>query len=422
MHNLRTLSLILACLTVITGGLLVGTAAVGGFSDARPTLDDYLRSREVADGQRLVLDVAVQQFEPGEAPGPTVYLVAAVHVGEQAYYDRLQAFLDTCDLVLFEGVGPYGTSAWQPDGDTERLELTQMRLRSLAAAVYGYWKEHGEAPATLDALATSGSADDAFLLSRLRADGWGNAMIYAPPSSDGKDKGVIMSFGADGEPGGEGLAADVRFADLPPLTASEKGTAQGIQTKLARALGLQFQLDAIDYDRAHFQRTDMSMDELERALRARGIESNDLFGMLQGSSPLVKIADLALTLLRMSSTMQHTVRAVLIKVVAISDEVMESAGGDQAGMMRVLIEDRNRHVLELLAEALEHSDAKRIAVVYGAGHLPDLAHRLEREFGYEPGETQWFTAFGADLSRTGMTAEQLDALMDQALEQIKSQR
>jgi hypothetical protein len=420
MPRLRLLSLLLVCLTIVTGALLVGTAAVGGFAEARPSLDEFLRTREENGGQRLLLDVAAQRFAPPRPGQPAVYLVAAVHIGEQAYYDKLQAFLDQRDLVLFEGVAPYGASDWRPRNQLDRVELTNMRLRSLAASLYGYWKEHGEAPATLDVLADSGSADEAHLLSRLRVDAWGNDIVYQPPRNG--DKGLIVSLGADGEPGGEGFDADLRFADMKPLSDLERGDAKGIQSKLAKALGLEFQLEAMDYDRQHFERSDMSMDELERALSKRGVVSDDLFGMLEGSSPLMRIADLALGLLRISNTMQETVRAVLIKVVSVSDEVMESAEAQQLGMMDVLIEGRNDKVMETLRQAVRRDNVETIAVFYGAGHLPDLAHRLRRDLGYEPGRTEWFTAFSADLSSTGMTAEQLDGLMEQVLEQVRAQR
>ncbi|MFG0252242.1 MAG: type II secretion system protein GspG [Phycisphaerales bacterium JB038] len=419
MRQIPILTILLACLTTVTGALLLGTAATGGFSSEGPSLDQFLRTREADGGRTLVLDIASQTYEPAEDAQPVVHLVAAVHVGSASYYRDLQTLLDECDLVLFEGVAPYGAGAWQPGNDDQRRQLTRMRLRSLAAAVFGYWQQHGEAPASLEALADAGSADEAALLSVLRNDGWGRAIVYLPPSE--ADKGAIMSLGADGVEGGEGTDADIRFADLPPLSGAEKGSARGIQDKLARALGLQFQLNAIDYDRDHFLRADMSMDEVERALEARGVLADDLFGLLNGSSPLAKIADLLFGLLRLSNTMQETVRAIIIKVVSLSDELMAASAAEQGDLMKVLIDDRNERVMEIFKKTLAGRDVESIAIFYGAGHLPDLATRLERDFDYRPGARRWFTAFSADLSRTGMTAEQLDALVDQALEQMRAQ-
>ena len=41
----------------------------------------------------------------------------------------------------------------------------------------------------------------------LPSDPWGNAYVYLPPSDDGRAR--VMSYGADGEEGGEGQDADI---------------------------------------------------------------------------------------------------------------------------------------------------------------------------------------------------------------------
>jgi len=47
----------------------------------------------------------------------------------------------------------------------------------------------------------------------LPADPWGNAYVYLVPGPDGIPY-VIFSYGADGEPGGEGEDADIASSDL----------------------------------------------------------------------------------------------------------------------------------------------------------------------------------------------------------------
>jgi len=44
-------------------------------------------------------------------------------------------------------------------------------------------------------------------------DPWGNPYYYTSPTADGKDY-EIVSYGADGEPGGTGKNADISSADL----------------------------------------------------------------------------------------------------------------------------------------------------------------------------------------------------------------
>ena len=46
----------------------------------------------------------------------------------------------------------------------------------------------------------------------LPKDGWGNDFIYLTPARDGRTSYEIISYGSDGEPGGEGFDADISSA------------------------------------------------------------------------------------------------------------------------------------------------------------------------------------------------------------------
>ena len=58
----------------------------------------------------------------------------------------------------------------------------------------------------------------------------------------------------------------------------------------------------------------------------------------------------------------------------------------------VIIGERNRAATEALQRAIE-SGHKRIAVLYGGGHMPDLGRRLREEFDLVPSQVQWITAW-----------------------------
>ncbi len=65
-------------------------------------------------------------------------------------------------------------------------------------------------------------------------------------------------------------------------------------------------------------------------------------------------------------------------------------------------------------------DLREIAIIYGAGHLPDLQKRLEDEMGYSPAGDTWLRAIKLDLSESGMTAkqaQQLRTMLRKSLEQ-----
>lgn len=71
-------------------------------SDSAP--ENYVRFVEPNDDQPGSLSTGVARFFD-ERTRTTLFLVGAVHIADPAYYARLQDVLDSCDEVLFEGVG-----------------------------------------------------------------------------------------------------------------------------------------------------------------------------------------------------------------------------------------------------------------------------------------------------------------------------
>ena len=58
----------------------------------------------------------------------------------------------------------------------------------------------------------------------------------------------------------------------------------------------------------------------------------------------------------------------------------------------VIIGERNRVATEKIKEAINRG-YKRIAVLYGGGHMPDLGRRLREELNMVPADVQWVTAW-----------------------------
>ncbi len=55
------------------------------------------------DSNTVQLQIALRKFTPPER-GPAVWLAGVMHIGEPEYYQRLQTFLDSQTVVLFEGI------------------------------------------------------------------------------------------------------------------------------------------------------------------------------------------------------------------------------------------------------------------------------------------------------------------------------
>lgn len=66
--------------------------------------ESYIQELRGVGGNPDALQTAIRRFDPVKGQGPSIYLVAAVHIGEKSYYEQLQRFLDKQDVVLYEGV------------------------------------------------------------------------------------------------------------------------------------------------------------------------------------------------------------------------------------------------------------------------------------------------------------------------------
>ena len=75
----------------------------------------YIRLVRGKSDQPIALDTAIVRFARKDGPaGPTVDLVAAVHVADGKYYDELNRRFQGYDVVLYELVAPAGTKI--PEG------------------------------------------------------------------------------------------------------------------------------------------------------------------------------------------------------------------------------------------------------------------------------------------------------------------
>ena len=73
----------------------------------------------------------------------------------------------------------------------------------------------------------------------------------------------------------------------------------------------------------------------------------------------------------------------------------EDAGGDVSlggTINRLLVEDRNKACIKVLQQQLT-AGKKKIAIFYGAAHMPDFDKRLKEDFGMKRTESEWLTAW-----------------------------
>ena len=98
--------------------------------------------------------------------------------------------------------------------DKAKVQTTKAQIANLESALAGYKLDVGKFPTTeqgLEALRTKPSGvehwDGPYLSKEVPMDAWGHPYVYKCPSQHGDYE--IVSYGADGQPGGENYDADV---------------------------------------------------------------------------------------------------------------------------------------------------------------------------------------------------------------------
>ena len=261
----------------------------------------FLRISRGADGRPAALETAVVRYSAQQPTGrqAQVDLVAAIHIGSDAYFETLNHLFQGYDAVLYELVAPP------------------------------------------------------------------NARI---PQPGGRPSGAI-------------------------------GTAQQGMTRL---LGLEFQLESINYRAPNFIHADLSPRQFAIAMQRRGeswwtiftklmqegmtrVESEgssssgggsevsfgDLFGMLFGSNRELRL------------------RRLLAEQFSDMKVLTAAFGGEEGSS---LITDRNAAALTVLKAELQRG-RRSIAIFYGAAHMDDFDRHLQQDFQMRPTETAWLEAW-----------------------------
>ncbi len=371
--------------------------------------------RQTATPNALSLEVAIKTFlaRREEGPATVVSLVGAVHLGERSYYGALQSLLDDHDLVLYEQVTDRprnaGLDTLHP-AERARVEATERRLELLVAAATRFRQDTGRIPATTGDLVTA--AQDPLAAARIAlalSDAWGRWIELAPGSEapDGDEPFRARSLGSDLAPGGEGSAADleVRAPEVGPFEPA------GLQKNMADALGLAFQLEAINYLGDRWRNCDVSVSELRALFEEQGSDASPLLEALSGGSLFEGAASRMLKLLGSTEGGRSAMKLVGIETLARADELMAAMPLGLEGWLEVLIDRRNDVVLEELAAVLEEEpELARVAVFYGAGHMADLEQRLVTGLELVPLEEVWLPAVVLEYEGAGLSRSHIDTL------------
>jgi len=374
------------------------------------TGQSYLRLDEDSEGLELMLAVRTLRADRPDAPSTTVSLVSVIHVGEARYYDELAKLLAEHDVVLFEQVGgrvalPAGAEG-VPWSERSRWQATHRRMASMLAVMQAHHDWTGEASADLDELIGEASSKrEAGRMRRAAVDAWGRELLLGAEEQGGELLAWAASLGADGVPGGEGLDADLRLdtADLAAACADE----DGLQQAFADALGLVFQLQGIDYTGAQWRNSDMSLEELTTLLDDGGDESG-LLETMGGGSLIARFAGGMLKFVGSTRQGRGMLKLMGVEVLSRADQLLNTPPPGFEELFEILIERRNRVVLDDLTSVLENEpEVRSVAVFYGAGHMAALETALVEDLGLKLVAERWFGAVDLRFEDTGLPSSMI---------------
>jgi hypothetical protein len=263
----------------------------------------FMRLSRDANRQPLALETAIVSYAPPSARrgGPTVDLIAAVHVADGRYYDQLNEQFSKYDVVLYELVAPEGTK----------------------------------------------------------------------------------------------LVKGARPASKHPVTF--------VQTAMTNVLNLRFQLDCIDYAKPNLVHADMSPKQLAEAMQKGGESVWAMFFRVmaysmarQGYGDDVDSARLLLALLDKNRSL--ALKRLMAEQLQDLDGSMAAIDGPKGS---TLISGRNKVALEVLRKQIA-GGKKKIAIFYGAGHMPGIGRSLRDDFRLVPTAARWLVAW--DLKADGKGA------------------
>ena len=166
-----------------------------------------------------------------------------------------------------------------------------------------------------------------------------------------------------------------------------------MQSGMKDMLNLEYQLEKVDYMAKNFRHADMSPDEFIVDMERRGDSVAKMVARMMGAGLASSAAtggDASMLFAFFSKDRSKLLKRSMAQQLVDVETV--TAGFDDENGENTLIKGRNAKAFEVLEDELSKGK-KRLAVFYGAGHLADMAERLEKDFEMEKKKTIWLDAW-----------------------------
>lgn len=168
-----------------------------------------------------------------------------------------------------------------------------------------------------------------------------------------------------------------------------------LQVGMKDMLELDFQLEHIDYQQENLVHADMSPEEFARTMERRGESVWSIIlrmlgqSIAQQSKNTSRTSDLDLLMALFDRNRALKLKRILAEQFEDLEGVMLAFEGEDGS---TIISERNKKALEVLKRELD-AGKRKLAIFYGAGHLPDMEARLKKDFGLVRCGERWLTAW-----------------------------
>ncbi|MCC5848374.1 MAG: hypothetical protein JJU29_09785 [Verrucomicrobia bacterium] len=231
----------------------------------------------------------------------------------------------------------------------------------------------------------------------------------------------------------EGVGADEDDFRNPDRAQIDE--ASSMQVALARALELEFQLHAIDYDRDHFVNSDMTVLEMFALFRGENPDElseealqrlRETLETMQGQGLGGQMMEMMMGRVESHPGFRRGFAWAMVEILGTLRGDMSEMKGlppDMRELLTILLDKRNDVVVRDVVEALGQPEPPgHTMIFYGAAHMYDLEKRLVEKFSLEPIATQWLPAFSGNLQASGLNAMQKRMLTWYVQQQVQTMR
>jgi hypothetical protein len=184
-------------------------------------------------------------------------------------------------------------------------------------------------------------------------------------------------------------------ASIPKGGSNSNNPVSTLQNGMKDFLGMEHQLQHIDYGRRNMVHADMSPEQFSQSMDKRGESFVGMFMRAMGyqmarqgqDSNEASEVDLIVVLFAKDKTL--ALKRLMAEQVEGMQGAINALDGPQGS---TLISQRNKVALDGLRKQIAAGKHK-IAIFYGAAHMSDMQKRLEADFGLLPVSTRWLVAW-----------------------------